>query len=222
MGGYSGPFADVGIAQTSAFAMDEKRDRLLHLLRQKSLKLGHFKLVSGKTSHYYFDSKFTTLDPEGAFLTAHLILEKIREEDIKADAIGGLTLGADPIVAAVAAISHAQRDQFRPLKGFIVRKESKDHGTKRSIEGYQATPETPVIIIDDVCTTGGSTLQAIGQAEAAGYRVAAVLALVDREQGGSEALQSYAFYALFTARELLSDPQIQLQLRRLAKKPEDA
>lgn len=200
--------------------MSDERQRFLEILREKSLRIGRFTLVSGLTSHYYFDSKFTTLDPEGSYLTAWLILDLLKREKIKADSIGGLTLGADPIVAAVAAVSHAERERFEPMRAFIVRKEAKKHGTQRFIEGYQAEPGTPVVIVDDVCTTGGSTVKAIERAEEAGYKVVAVVCLVDREQGGAEALKAYAFYPLVTATELLDEPGIQAQLAQL--KAEDA
>ncbi len=196
--------------------MTAERERLLHLLRTLSLRLGNFTLVSGQKSHYYFDSKFTTLDPEGAYLTAGLLLSELQKHGVEADAIGGLTLGADPIVAAVAAISYARKNEFTPLRAFIVRKEAKRHGTQRFIEGYEPEPGTPVVIVDDVCTTGGSTLKAIHAAEEAGMKVAAVLCLVDREQGGLEALSGYRFLPLFTSTELLAEPSIQSELERLA------
>jgi orotate phosphoribosyltransferase len=198
--------------------MEEMRHRLLELLREKSLKIGKFELVSGMTSHYYFDSKLTTLDPEGGYLVARLLLEEIRKREIKASAIGGLTLGADPIVSSVAALSFAENDRFAPIAAFIVRKESKRHGTQRFIEGPSLKKGTPVIIIDDVCTTGGSTKKAISRAEEAGFDVKAVLCLVDREQGAGEALKDYPFYPLFTATELLSDPAIQDQLAALKRR----
>ena len=191
------------------------KQRLLQLLRTNSLQLGHFVLTSGKRSLYYFDSKFTTLHPEGAYLTARLILETIKREELSLDAIGGLTLGADPIVAAVAAVSHAERELYPPLSAFIVRKQPKGHGAKRQLEGYSPPPGTPVAIVDDVCTTGGSTLQAIEQAEQAGCCVKAVLCLVDREEGGSEALRDYRFLPLIQASELLDQPAIQARLREL-------
>jgi orotate phosphoribosyltransferase len=198
--------------------MLEKRDRLLELLREKSLKIGRFKLVSGMTSFYYFDSKLTTLDPEGGYLVARLLLEEIKKREIKASAIGGLTLGADPIVSSVAALSFAESDRFAPIAAFIVRKDSKKHGTQQFIEGPSFKKGTPVIIIDDVCTTGGSTIKAIERAEEAGFDVTAVLCLVDREQGAAEALQDYPFFPLFTATELLADPEIQEQLAALEGK----
>jgi orotate phosphoribosyltransferase len=141
-------------------------------------------------------------------------LDEIRKRGVEAEAIGGLTLGADPIVASVASVSHIETG-FSPLAGFIVRKEEKKHGTQRFIEGFDKEPGTPVVIIDDVCTTGGSTLKAVNRAEEAGYRVAAVLCLVDREQGGTQALRDYPFYPIFTARQLLDDPGIREELAKL-------
>ena len=198
-------------------SQDPIRTRLLQILRQNSLKLGNFTLASGQASHYYFDSKFTTLNPEGAYLTARLILEALAEASIQADAIGGLTLGADPIVAAVAAVSHMERDSYPPLPAFIVRKRTKGHGTRRRLEGIQPEPGTRVVIIDDVCTTGGSTLEAVTGAEEAGCEVVAVLALVDREQGGAHTLRNYRFIALISAADLLDDPEIQARLSELQK-----
>lgn len=195
--------------------MKEQRIQLLEVLREKSLRIGNFTLVSGMTSHYYFDSKPTTLDPEGGYLTARMILQLLKDEGIKAQSIGGLTLGADPIVSAVAAVSFADRDEFPPLSAYIVRKEAKKHGTQKFIEGFDGGPGTRVVVVDDVCTTGGSTLKAIHLSEDAGYQVAAVVCLVDREQGGAEALKDYPFYSLFTATELLDDPKIQAEIKAL-------
>ena len=195
--------------------MSEVRTQLLRMLRTHSLQLGRFRLVSGASSNYYFDSKLTTLRPEGAYLSAKVILEEIRRQPIDVAAIGGLTLGADPLVSAVAAISFAERDRYEPLDAFIIRKTVKDHGTNRLIEGYQGPAGVPVAVIDDVCTTGGSTLKAVQAAEGAGYRVTAVLALVDREQGGAEALSKYPFFPIFTATQLLDDEQIQARLEEL-------
>ena len=194
--------------------MEKTRERLVELFKQKSLLIGRFTLASGLPSNYYFDGKRTTLDPEGAYLSARLILERIKKQGIKADAIGGLTLGADPIVAAVAAISFAEKKRYRPLPAFIVRKDAKSHGTQRYTEGYSGLPGSRVVIVDDVCTTGESTMKAIERAEQVGYVVTAVFCLIDREQGGQERLKAYNFIPLITSRELLSDPKIQEALRQ--------
>jgi orotate phosphoribosyltransferase len=194
--------------------MDKIRQRLIELFKQKSLLIGRFTLASGQTSNYYFDGKRTTLDPEGAYLSARLILERIRTQGIKADAIGGLTLGADPVVASVAAISFAEKKRYRPLPAFIVRKDAKQHGTQRYTEGYTGLPGSRVVIVDDVCTTGESTMRAIERAEQIGYVVTAVFCLIDREQGGQDRLKHYNFIPLITSRELLSDPKIQEALKQ--------
>ena len=142
------------------------------------------------------------MNPQGALLIARLILEKIRDAGIRADAIGGLTLGADPIAASVAVVSALEEDS--PLPAFIVRKEAKGHGMQRLIEGFDGPAGTRVIIVDDVCTTGESILQAAERAEEAGYQVVATFCVVDREEGGSEAIRKkYPLYALFTAKDLL-------------------
>ena len=191
------------------------RDRYLEILREKSLTIGDFTLTSGQKSHYYFDAKMTTLDPEGAYLGALLLLELIRQQGLRADAIGGLTLGADPIVAAVAAVSYAERNQFQPLQAFIARKQAKGHGTGRSIEGFQGRAGAPVFVVDDVCTTGGSTLKAIAVAEQAGFQVVAVFCLVDRQQGAAQLLTDYPFYSIVADDELLSAPEVQRQIKEL-------
>lgn len=159
---------------------------------------GDFTLASGKKSPFYFDSKKTTLLPEGAWLTAREILRIVRERGIRADAIGGLTLGADPIVCPVAALSHAEGPAMR---AFIVRKEAKDHGTGRRIEGNLA-PGSRVIIVDDVVTTAGSTLKAIDAAIEEGHEVVAVICLVDREEGGAEKLARWPFFPIFRKSEI--------------------
>lgn len=176
-------------------------DKLRDILRTKSLRKGDFTLSSGRKSSYYLDCRLTTMDPHGALLIARLILARIREAGIQADAIGGLTLGADPIAASVAVIS-ALEDS--PLHAFIVRKEAKGHGMQRFIEGFDAGPGARVIVVDDVCTTGDSILRAAERAEEAGYHVVATFCVVDREEGGSEAIRrKYPLYSLFTAKDLL-------------------
>ncbi len=183
--------------------MDETRRELRDIIREKSLRVGDFTLSSGKKSPYYLDCRTTTLDPRGALLIARLILESIRSHNIQADAIGGLTMGADPIAAAVAVVSEIEGT---PLPAFIVRKEAKAHGTQRHIEGYAGEPGARVVIVDDVCTTGDSIMNAAEKAEQAGYNVAAAFCVVDREEGGTESIsKKYPFYALFTAKELLSN-----------------
>ncbi len=185
---------------TSSTWMDH-RTPLKELLRRKSLKRGVFTLASGRKSDYYLDCKLTTLDPQGSILTGYAIMELLEAQGIRADAIGGLTMGADPIVTAVAAVSHLEG---KPLPAFIVRKEPKPHGRQRRIEGIDEKEISKVIIVDEVCTTGVSTLEAIRAAEDAGLQVVAVLSLVDREEGGSERLrEKYRYLAVFTAKELL-------------------
>src|SRR5262245_21195144 len=177
------------------------REQLREILRAKSLRTGDFVLASGKKSSYYLDCRLTTMDPHGALLIARLILSTIREERISVSAIGGLTLGADPIAASVAVVSALEGPL---LNAFIVRKEAKDHGTKRFIEGFDGAPGTRAIVVDDVCTTGDSILTAAQRMEEAGYVVAATFCVVDREEGGSENIRKkYPLYSLFTAKDLL-------------------
>jgi orotate phosphoribosyltransferase len=173
--------------------MENEREQLRQLLKRESLMFGEFTLASGKKSNFYFDSKRTTLLPEGAWLTARAVLRIVREQGIQADAIGGLTLGADPIVCPVAALSHGEGPA---LRAFIVRKDAKEHGTGRRIEG-QLAPASRVIIVDDVVTTAGSTLKAIDAAEGEGHTVVAVICLVDREEGGAAKLATYPFFPIF-------------------------
>jgi len=179
------------------------REQLANLLRAKSIKRGEFTLASGKKSNYYLDCRLTTLDPEGSLLTGYCILEMLDEMGVKPDAIGGLSMGADPVVSAAIVVSAIEK---RPLQGFLVRKEAKGHGRKKQIEGMEETRGKRVAIVDDVCTTGGSTLEAIAAAEREGCEVVAVISLVDREEGGSEALRAkYNYRSVFTARELLAE-----------------
>ena len=184
--------------------MPEAREELAEIIRTNSLRIGDFVLSSGKKTNYYLDCRLTTLHPRGALLISRLILQKIRQLTIHADAIGGLTLGADPIVASVAVVSELEG---APIRAFIVRKEPKTHGMQRFIEGWDGLPGSRVVVVDDVCTTGDSILKACEIAEEAGYVVAATFCVVDREEGGTQAVASrYPFYPLLTARELLNSP----------------
>ena len=186
----------------------EYKQRLKELLQRKSIVWGKVRLASGQESDYYFDCKLTTLDPEGAFLTANAVLDLLEEKGIHADAISGPPIGAHPIVAAVAAVSHlrAKEGKGRPLPAFMIRKQPKAHGLEKQIEGLDIKKIRDVVIIDDVCTKGESTLEALKIVEDAGLRVAAVLSIVDREAGGSDKLrQKYPYFALFTGKELLEN-----------------
>jgi orotate phosphoribosyltransferase len=185
---------------------------LLALLARLSFRLGEFKLSSGATSDYYIDCRTTTLHAEGGRLTGHAILELLEANNIDAEAVGGLTMGADPIVSNVATAS-AWRATSRPdaplLHGFLVRKAEKAHGTGRRIEGFYR-PGARVVIVDDVCTTGASTIAAIEAAEEAGMIVAAVVCIVEREEAnGRPAVEAAAhgapFLRLFTANDVRAE-----------------
>jgi len=190
-------------ASDKMLSMDDELRELRDILRRKSLRTGDFTLSSGKKSSYYLDCRTTTLDPRGALLIARLILDNLKKQNIQADAIGGLTIGADPIATAVALVSGLEG---RPIPAFIVRKETKSHGTQKFIEGYDGKPGARVIVVDDVCTTGDSILKAAERAEQAGYEVVAALCVVDREEGGTELIaKKYPFYSLLTAKELLKN-----------------
>jgi len=170
------------------------KEELLRLLKQQSaFKFGEFTLSSGKKSDFYVDCRKVTLHPQGARLIGRLVLEKLGS--LRVDAVGGLTLGADPITSSVVVLSD--------LPGFIVRKKAKEHGTKQRIEGI-LQPGWSVVIVEDVATTGGSALEAIEAAEAAGAKVAKVISVVDREEGAKEALAKYDFDPIFKKSELLA------------------
>lgn len=185
------------------------RASLLDLLAHTSFRLGQFKLSSGGTSDYYIDCRTTTLHAEGGRLTGVAILDLLRERGLKPEAVGGLTLGADPVVSAVAIASaeRAQQQAGSPLvHGFLVRKAEKAHGTGRRIEGY-CREGAPVLIVDDVCTTGASTITAIEAAREAGMKVIAAICLVEREEANGRpaleaACQGAPFLRLFTANEV--------------------
>jgi len=182
------------------------KDQLKQLLRRKSLVRGTFTLASGKVSDYYIDCKLTTLDPEGAVLTGYTVLELLDEKGIQAHAIGGPPIGAHPIVSAVAAVSYFRtklEGKGKPLPAFLIREQHKSYGLQKQIEGIDLKNISKVVIIDEVCTTGKSTREALKVVEDAGLQVLAVLSLVDREEGGSEGLrQDYTYLPIFTAKEL--------------------
>mgnify|MGYP000886632821 FL=1 len=168
--------------------IDQMKERLGEIILERSFKYSDnppFTLASGRQSNYYFNCKPTTLDPEGMNLIGTIIFDMLKDTDITA--AGGLTLGADPIANALAVISY---QKGKPIKSFIVRKDAKDHGTKSAIEG-SVRPGEKVAIIDDVITTGGSTITAIEQARKAGLSVAMVITLVDREEGGRENIMKH-------------------------------
>jgi orotate phosphoribosyltransferase len=186
--------------------------QLLSLLARTSFRLGQFKLSSGGTSDYYIDCRTTTLHAEGGRLTGHALLELLEAHKVEAEAVGGLTMGADPIVSNVATASawRAQQNPAAPLlHGFLVRKAEKAHGTGRRIEGF-CREGARVVIVDDVCTTGASTINAIQAAQEAGMVVAAVLCIVEREEANGRpaveaAAQGAPFYALFTANDVRAE-----------------
>ncbi len=176
--------------------MVSTRQDLLRLLAAKSFRLGQFKLSSGGTSDYYIDCRSTTLAAKGARLTGQVFLDEIRARGWKPKAIGGLTMGADPIVVAVSLASG-------DVDGFLVRKAEKQHGTGRRIEGFQEKG-APVVIVDDVCTTGSSTVQAIEAAREFGFEVVGAMCLVERQEAGGrpsveKAASPAPFISIFTA-----------------------
>lgn len=206
------------------------RSALLDLISTHSFKLGDFTLASGAKSDYYIDCRITTLHAEGGRLSGLVLYDLIREHIPHAEAVGGLTMGADPLVSNIASASawaaadHREildlalqldlEDSEAPIPdeeeptlvhGFLVRKSEKTHGTGRKIEGFLKLG-AQVVIVDDVCTTGGSTITAIQAAREAGMIVAGVLCLVDREQGGRAKIEAAAagapFLAAFTANDI--------------------
>lgn len=201
--------------------MGEPRDQLLELLAERSFRLGEFKLSSGGTSDYYIDCRTTTLHADGARLSGRVVLDRIKQRGWSPQAIGGMTLGADPIVTAVSLLS-AQTVQTRfPARskdfdrapyfihGFLVRKAEKAHGTARRIEGFQEKG-AKVVIVDDVCTTGASTIGAIEAAREAGMTVIGVICLVEREEAGGRANVEKAagnaeFIAIYKASEIRAE-----------------
>lgn len=179
--------------------MASAREQLVRLLAEKSFRLGQFKLSSGGTSDYYIDCRTTTLDAKGSRLTGEVFLEEINARGWKPQAIGGLTMGADPIVVSAAVVSGE-------MDGFLVRKAEKQHGTGQRIEGFREKGAR-VVIVDDVCTTGSSTVQAIEAAREFGFEVVGVMCLVEREEAHGRpnverAAAPVPFVSIFTANDV--------------------
>jgi orotate phosphoribosyltransferase len=186
--------------------MSAASQELLGLLAAKSFRLGDFKLSSGGSSDYYVDCRTTTLDAKGSRLTGQVFLDEIRARGWKPQAIGGLTMGADPIVVAVAVISGE-------LHGFLVRKAEKQHGTGQRIEGFRQKGAA-VVIVDDVCTTGASTIQAIEAAREFGFTIEGVMCLVERQEAGGRAGVEKAaapapFVSIFSANDVRREHLLQ-------------
>ena len=183
------------------------RPKLLSTLAHKSFRLGQFRLSSGGTSDYYIDCRTTTLDAKGSRLVGEVFLEEIQNRGWKAQAIGGLTMGADPIVTAVSVVSGE-------LNGFLVRKSEKQHGTGQRIEGFREKGSR-VVIVDDVCTTGSSTVQAIEAAREFGFEIVGAMCLVEREDAkGRPSVEKAAapapFISIFTARDVRTEHVMQM------------
>jgi orotate phosphoribosyltransferase len=181
------------------------KQALIALVRQKALKFGQFTLASGKKATYYLDGKQVTLDPTGARLVAEGMLDLLMAGPLPA-AVGGMSIGADPITAAVVTMSAVRGT---PLLGFMVRKEAKGHGTNQYLEG-PVTPGQTAVIVEDVVTTGGSSLKAIERAEAFGLKIVGVLAIIDRMEGGAQAFaaRGYPLSSLLTIRDFGIEPPV--------------
>ena len=179
------------------------KNALISLFRQKALKFGQFTLASGKQASYYLDGKQVTLDAAGARLVAEGMLDLLVAGQMPS-AVGGMSIGADPITAAVVTMSAVRGT---PLLGFMVRKEAKGHGTNQFIEG-PVKPGLSAVIVEDVVTTGGSSLKAIERVEAFGMKVVGVLAIIDRMEGGAQAFQQrgYKFSSLLCIRDFGIEP----------------
>lgn len=188
---------------SDALENDEDRVRLRHLLRERSLRRGEFVLASGKHSNYYIDARLTTMSGEGQMMIGRVALIELHAHGWLPTHVGGLTLGADPVAYAIA---HTAAMSGRPIDAFTVRKEAKDHGTGRLIEGADLEG-MQVVVVEDVITTGDSARRAIKAVTDAGATVLGVLAVVDRSEGGRESLEGegHAVIALATAQQLLSE-----------------
>jgi len=182
--------------------MQNLKQRLARILLERSYREGEFTLASGRRSDYYFDCRITALHPEGSWLIGNLFNELLKDVDVVG--VAGMTLGADPLIAATTVLSW---ERGRPLAGLIVRKEAKGHGTGQYVEGLaNFRPGDRVAMLEDVVTTGGSLLRACERVRDAGLDVAAVCAVLDREEGGREAIEAagYELRALFTRPQLLA------------------
>lgn len=192
---------------------DDSKEELRTLLVQKSVCQGKFILASGATSDFYVDAKLTTLDPRGATLVGRvawqLIKETAAEFRLRVDAVGGLTMGADPIALSIGIAAYAD-DPATRLQTFTVRKKAKEHGRHKLIEG-NFSRENSVVVIEDVITTGGSAIQAIEAIESEQGKVAFILALVDREEGGRAAIEGrgHKVVSIFTRADLLNTDRAQ-------------
>jgi len=181
----------------------DHRERLLALLKEKAYRKGKFILTSGKESDFYIDCRPVALHPEGAYLIGKLFFEGLRSSLDRIQGVGGMTLGADPIATAVSLVSYLEG---KPIYAFLIRKEPKKHGRGLWIEGIQNLPEgTEVAIVEDVVTTGGSTIKAIERAVEEKLKVSRVLAIVDRLEGGRENLKNFGYdlEALFNRRDFV-------------------
>ena len=182
-----------------------ERERLKEILLDKSYRKGTFTLTSGKTSDFYIDGKQTTLSAEGAFLCGKMLFELLQKSQDPIHAVGGMTLGADPLVTAVSIASFLDGN---PIPAFIVRKEAKGHGTGNYIEGLKNMPEgCTVALLEDVVTTGGTLLKVIERVEGAGFKVGLIATVVERQEGGTETLAEagYKLDSVFTRKELLDE-----------------
>ena len=178
--------------------MDEKlKSDLLEAIKTKAVVRGERTLASGKKSDFYIDGKQVTLDPQGLLIVGKAVLAMLH--GLKVDAVGGPTLGADPMAAAVALLSS---QTGHPIKAFIVRKEAKKHGMQKMIEGPKLSAGDRVVMVEDVVTTGGSVLTAIQEVEKLGCQVVKVICLVDRGEGATQLLERYQYSPIFTLQEL--------------------
>lgn len=182
-------------------SLSVQKQRLFELLNQYSFKTGDFILASGKRSNFYLDCRMTTLQAEGSSLIGQLMLEKLKDENI--DAVGGMTMGADPIVSAITVQSALSAC---PINGFLVRKEPKGHGAGKQVEGH-LEPWMRIVLVEDVATTGGSTVKAIQavRRECPDVQIVKVLSIVDREAGAKEAFaaEGVGFETLYSIQEFL-------------------